>query len=117
VQLDWGYDDMESCFTSPLNNELRVRWLNDSTRIMHLSEARLINEHAVWMLRSHGYDLDGLRATFWWNEFQGMHLATSICRDLGDEYRFEPEEIPCYGLIRRVLPRYAIDKPPGDLVA
>ena len=83
----------------------------------NLSEVYSINGMAATMLRRFGYDLDGLRCSFYMLKFfEDPNPPATICKDLGDEYRFDTED-GLDGTIRRVLPRYSIDKAPFQRLA
>ena len=90
-------------------------WPNhDSTALIHISELTQINSLAVGVLRDRGYDLDGVRACFQLYDFWGYENPQAvICGDLGDEYKWEPDEPNgLYGRIKRALPRFSIDPLP-----
>ena len=83
--------------------------------LIHTSELHQISSLAVKTLRNRGYDLDGIRASFWLYEFWDFeNPQATICGDLGDEYKWEPNsaEDNLFGVIRRVLPRFSIDPHP-----
>jgi hypothetical protein len=106
--------DQDDPFPDPQGGYLRYyHRMENTTKLIHISELSQINGMAAGVLRRFGYDLDGQKCSFLMAKFFGLDVPTDICRTLGDEYRFLTEtHEPCMGTIKRVLPRGSVDDSP-----